>query len=135
MQEWKDRKVLVLGLGDTGWSMTRWLTRHGAHVTVADTRKKPPHAEGLKEQFPKIRLITGALRKPAFSRIDAVAVSPGIDRRVPVIADAVKRGVPVLGDIEIFAQALHAMPPREMRGAPQVIAVTGSNGKSTVTAM
>src|SRR3954471_11698235 len=119
MQDWKDRKVLVLGLGDSGWSMTRWLARHGARVSVADTRKKPPHAERLKEQFPKVKLITGALRTPIFSRIDGIAVSPGIDRREPVIKNAIKRGIPVFGDIEIFAHALHAMPPRELRGPPQ----------------
>ena len=135
MQDWKDRKVLVLGLGDTGWSMTRWLSRHGARVRVADTRARPPHARRLKEEFPRTRLKTGPLERSTFARIDAIAVSPGIDRREPLIANAIKRGVPVVGDIEIFAQALHAMPAREMRGPTQIVAITGSNGKSTVTAM
>ena len=133
MQDWKDRKVLVLGLGDTGWSMTRWLARHGARVTVADSRTEPPHAGELKEKFPKVRLATGAFRKSSFANVDAIAVSPGIDRREALLTASMQRGVPVIGDIEIFARSL-AAASRDAR-PPHVVAITGSNGKSTVTAM
>lgn len=120
----------MLGLGDTGLSMARWLARLGAKVQVADTRSDPPHAETLVRELPHVALTRGAFREGDLARAEAIAVSPGIDPREPAIANAVKRGVPVVGDIELFAQAL---AEREQR--PRVLAVTGSNGKSTVTAM
>jgi UDP-N-acetylmuramoylalanine--D-glutamate ligase len=136
MLELKGRKVLVLGLGDTGWSMTRWLVRQGASVRVADTRMAPPHAASLAHELPEVRLQTGPFGEDTLGDADLVAISPGIDRRGPPASVALKRGVPVVGDIELFAQALDAAG-RSSRGAggPKVLAVTGSNGKSTVTAM
>jgi UDP-N-acetylmuramoylalanine--D-glutamate ligase len=124
------KKVLVLGLGDTGLSMTRWLASHGAHVRVADSRGAPPHAGVLAGELPQVPLVTGTFREADFADADMIAVSPGIDRRTHPVADAARRGVPVVGDIELFAQAL-----RELASPPRVLAVTGSNGKSTVTAM
>jgi UDP-N-acetylmuramoylalanine--D-glutamate ligase len=127
--ELKGRKVVVLGLGDTGLSMTRWLARHGADVRVADTRADPPHAARLARELPQVPLATGALGEGTLRGADLVAISPGLDRRKAPVAGAIERGVPVVGDIELFAQAL------KERAGPKVVAVTGSNGKSTVTAM
>jgi UDP-N-acetylmuramoylalanine--D-glutamate ligase len=127
--ELKGRKVVVLGLGDTGWSMTRWLARHGADVRVADTRADPPHAARLARELPQIPLATGAFGEATLRGADLVAISPGLDRREAPVAGANARGVPVVGDIELFAQAL------KERAGPKVVAITGSNGKSTVTAM
>jgi UDP-N-acetylmuramoylalanine--D-glutamate ligase len=124
------KKVLVLGLGDTGMSMTRWLARQGARVSVADTRAAPPFAAQLAGELPQVSLYCGAFRRGDFEAADLIAVSPGIDPRVGELAAALKRGTPVAGDVELFAQALQA---REH--AARVIAITGSNGKSTVTAM
>lgn len=123
--------MVVLGLGDTGLSMARWLARRKAQVRVADSRAAPPHARTLARELPQVKLATGAFTEKTFSGADLVAISPGIDRRESVIAGAAKRGVPVAGDVELFAQAL---PESRAHGA-RVIAVTGSNGKSTVTAM
>jgi len=120
---------VVLGLGDTGLSMTRWLARHGADVRVADTRADPPHAARLAREMPRIPLATGAFGEETLRGADLVAISPGLDRREGAVAGAVARGVPVVGDIELFAQAM------KERAGPKVLAVTGSNGKSTVTAM
>ncbi len=130
--ELKGRNVVVLGLGDTGLSMTRWLARHGAVVRVADSRSEPPHAATLGRELPQVRLATGAFTEKTLSGADLIAISPGIDRRESVIADAVKRGVPLAGDVELFAQAIAA---DARLGKTPVLAVTGSNGKSTVTAM
>jgi len=127
--ELKGRKVVVLGLGDTGWSMARWLARHGADVRVADTRVDPPHAARLARELPQVPLASGAFGEATLRGADLVAISPGLDRRKAPVAGAIERGVPVIGDIELFAQAL------KERAGPQVVAVTGSNGKSTVTAM
>jgi len=126
----------VLGLGDTGLSMARWLARHGADVRVADSRAAPPHAGRLARELPRIPLATGAFGEATVRGADLVAISPGLDRRKAPIADAIKRGVPVVGDVELFAQALKAPGTRHPSLATaKVLAVTGSNGKSTVTAM
>ena len=132
--DWSGRKVVVVGLGDTGLSMTRWLARHGAHVRVADSRATPPHAAALARDLPQVELSTGRFSRDIFAAADAIAISPGVDPRQTVIADEIARGVPVVGDVEIFARAIGA--ERSGGGAgPRVVAITGSNGKSTVTAM
>lgn len=126
----KGKKVLVLGLGDTGLSMTRWLARQGAVVSVADTRAEPPQVPQLARELPQVRVHCGEFRREYFEAVDMIAVSPGIDPRVGELASTIKRGMPVVGDVELFAQAL-----REYKNAAGVLAITGSNGKSTVTAM
>src|SRR5829696_3864267 len=129
--DWSGKNVLVLGLGDTGLSMTRWLVRHGASVRVADTRAEPPHARVLATELPYVPLTCGSFGDAAFADVDTIAISPGVDRRTRFISDAAKRGVPVVGDVEIFAQALaHVSRSRGVR-RPRVLAITGSNGKST----
>lgn len=128
--DFKHRKVLVLGLGDTGLSMARRLVDAGAQVRIADSRSDPPHAGVLAREMPQVSATCGGFRHADFARVDAIAISPGVDRREPLVADAIKRGVPVVGDIELFAQALARLNWRS-----RVIAITGSNGKSTVTAM
>lgn len=129
MLDLNGRRVVVLGLGDTGLSMARWLARRGADVRVADSRKAPPQAPALARALPQVRLETGAFSDDTMKDADLIAISPGIDRREAPIASAIERGVPVVGDVELFAQALKTLIP------PKVLAVTGSNGKSTVTAM
>jgi UDP-N-acetylmuramoylalanine--D-glutamate ligase len=123
--------VIVLGLGDTGLSMTRWLARQGARVRVADSRPEPPHAAQLARELPHVPLVTGAFGDETFRDVDSIAISPGLDRREAPIARSARRGVPLVGDVELFAQALPHSTARNAR----VLAVTGSNGKSTVTAM
>lgn len=135
MLDWKNRNVLVLGLGDTGLSMTRWLVRHGARVSVADSRSQPPHKRTLEAELPDVPISTGPFTEREFARADVIAISPGLDRREALIAGATRRGVPVVGDVELFAQALDDVASRQSRARPQVVAITGSNGKSTVTAM
>src|SRR5262245_53866663 len=127
--ELSGRKVVVLGLGDTGLSMTRWLARRGAVARVADSRAAPPHAGTLARELPQVPLAAGAFGEATLAGADLLAISPGIDRREAPIAAAIRRGVPVVGDVELFAQALQAA------GKPKIVAITGSNGKSTVTAM
>src|SRR4051812_19380624 len=127
----RGKKVLVLGLGDTGLSMTRWLHRHGAVVSVADTRAQPPQAATLRRELSDVALLCGALSADALRAADLIAISPGIDRRTPAIEAAVRHGVPLAGDVELFAQAL----PRAVKRMPKILAITGTNGKSTVTRM
>jgi len=132
----KGRKVVVLGLGDTGLSMVRWLVKRGADVRVADSRAAPPHAGRLARELSDVELATGLFTDETLQGADLIALSPGIDRRNAPIAKAIARGIPVVGDVELFAQALDQLGTRnpELETA-RILAVTGSNGKSTVTAM
>jgi UDP-N-acetylmuramoylalanine--D-glutamate ligase len=132
----KGRKVVVLGLGDTGLSMARWLARRGAAIRVADSRRAPPHAGALARELPRVALATGPFGDATLAGADLIAISPGIDCREPPIAAAIGRGVPVAGDVELFAQALEVAARRQTPDArAKILAITGSNGKSTVTAM
>ena len=136
MVDLKGRKVVVLGLGDTGLSMARWLARRGASVRVADTRRAPPRAAALARELAQVPLAAGAFSEATLAGAELIAISPGIDRRSGPVARAVKRGVPVAGDVELFAQGLKEAASREPSAVrPKVVAITGSNGKSTVTAM
>jgi UDP-N-acetylmuramoylalanine--D-glutamate ligase len=128
--ELSGKKILVLGLGDSGLSMARWLHRKGAQVRVADSRRQPPHAAQLASEMPQVPLETGPFRDSSFSGIDMIAISPGVALREPRVFEALNAGVFVAGDVELFAQAL-----KSFAAQAKVIAVTGSNGKSTVTSM
>ncbi|HXZ97186.1 MAG TPA: UDP-N-acetylmuramoyl-L-alanine--D-glutamate ligase [Burkholderiales bacterium] len=127
--ELSGKKVLVLGLGDSGLSMARWLHRKGAQVRVADSRRHPPHAAQLADEMPLVPLECGPFRSSSFSGIDMIAISPGVALREPRVSEALNAGVLVVGDVEIFAQAVKSF------AGTKVIAITGSNGKSTVTSM
>jgi UDP-N-acetylmuramoylalanine--D-glutamate ligase len=135
MLELKEKDVLVLGLGATGLSLARWLTRCGARVTVADSRAEPPCERVLAAELAHVPIVRGAFEPKLVAAADVLALSPGIDRRTPVVAEALRRGIPVVGDVELFAQALSALARSRRAPRPRILAITGSNGKSTVTAM
>ena len=119
------RRALVLGLGRTGVSCARYLRRKGLEVRVADTRSEPPGAATLRQQVPDAELRTGAFRDDLLDGVAQVVISPGLSLREPVAVEARLRGLPVAGDIELFAREAQA----------PVAAVTGTTGKSTVTAL
>lgn len=123
----KDKNVLVLGLGDTGLSALRWLQRQGACLSVADTRDNPPGLEALKAEMPKVKVTVGTFVAAIFSDAEIVVVSPGVSLQEPEIQAAIGRGVAVVGDVELFSQ----YRPSSAR----VIAITGANGKTTVTTL
>jgi UDP-N-acetylmuramoylalanine--D-glutamate ligase len=114
------RRVLVLGLGDTGLSLARWAEREGGKVRVADSRQHPPRSKDFAGE-----LHTGAFSESLLDDVDVICVSPGLSLQEQIIHQAIVKGLPVLGDIELFAW--HNKSP--------VLAVTGTNGKSTVTAL
>jgi len=123
------RRVLVLGLGDSGLSAACWVAQAGARVRVADTRGTPPGAAPLAARLPQAEQRFGAFDPVLLEAVDLVCLSPGLALAEPVVQAAIARGLPVLGDIELFAWALRASP-----GA-HVVAITGTNGKTTVTAL
>lgn len=122
------KHCIVVGLGETGLSCARWLTRAGARVTVADSRAAPPNLDTIQSTLPQIALRLGAFSDVTFADADLLVMSPGVALATPEIAAAVARGVPVAGDVELLAQAIAG------KGC-KVIAITGANGKSTVTSM
>jgi UDP-N-acetylmuramoylalanine--D-glutamate ligase len=114
------KRVLVLGLGDTGLSVARHAEREGARVRVADTRAQPPRAPDFSGE---VRF--APFRSTLLADIDLVCISPGLSLADPLIAEALGRRIPIVGDIELFAWQNRA----------PVLAITGTNGKSTVTAL
>jgi UDP-N-acetylmuramoylalanine--D-glutamate ligase len=131
------KHVLVLGLGESGLAMARWLARCGAAVRVADTREAPERLAALREALPDAEFVGGPLSAGLLDGVDFAAVSPGLapNRELAeIIPAAAERSIPVWGEIELFAQALAAL--KVERGyAPKVIAITGTNGKTTVTSL
>ncbi|MEQ1661661.1 MAG: UDP-N-acetylmuramoyl-L-alanine--D-glutamate ligase [Thiobacillus sp.] len=134
------KNVLVLGLGDTGLSCARWLAARDANVNVADSRETPPHAAHLSNLLPGVPLYAGAFDPARLMAADLLVVSPGVPLADPAVAQAMAAGVEVVGDVELFARAIHALNARraessDSSGPMRILAITGSNGKSTVTAM
>ncbi len=127
----QDKRILVLGLGNTGLSAVRWLSRCGARVRVADSRVAPPRLAELRAENNAVTVVTGAFNAPDFAWAEIIVVSPGVPLGTSLVDIARKGGVPVIGDVELFAQTLAARG----QAAPKLIAITGANGKSTVTSM
>ena len=123
------KRVLVLGSGDTGLSVARWVTRQGGHARMADTRAEPPGLAVLKLKVPSAEVHHGALTARLLEGIDLFCVSPGLSLDLQFVRDAVAARVPVCGDIELFGWALGDIA----RG--KVVAITGTNGKTTVTSL
>lgn len=124
---WYGQHILILGLGSSGWSAARWLARRGAVLRVADNAAKPANLQQLRAMFPTVAVTLGEWSEADFLWADRIIASPGVSLSHPLIQHALSRGIAVWSDVELFAQAVphHA----------QVIAITGSNGKSTVTSM
>jgi UDP-N-acetylmuramoylalanine--D-glutamate ligase len=119
------RPTLVVGLGDSGFSVVRFLVRRGVYPVVADSRDAPPMVERLSREFPDIQIHLGPFDAALFAAFPRVIVSPGVSLAESALRAAQAAGAEILGDVELFAQVADA----------PVIAVTGSNGKSTVTAL
>jgi len=118
-------KVVVVGLGVTGVSCVRFLIRNGVMPVVVDTRVDPPGLAELRSEFPELQVYAGEFPSAVLNSAEQILLSPGVALQTPAIAAAQAQGVEVIGDIELFAR--HARAP--------VIAITGSNGKSTVTTL
>ena len=118
-------RALVLGLGRTGLAAARYLDREGLTVRVADTRANPPGADALRDKVSAAELRTGTFNSSLLDDVAQVVISPGLSQQEPVVREALARGLPVVGDIELFARAAQA----------PIAAITGTNGKSTVTTL
>jgi UDP-N-acetylmuramoylalanine--D-glutamate ligase len=125
--ELKGKRFLVVGLGESGLAMATWLHRQGAQTRVADSRENPPHQNALAAAAPGVPLTTGAFRAETFADVDYIALSPGVPKSTPEIAAAT---APVISEVDLFTHAL-----REFQPQANVLAITGSNGKTTTTAL
>jgi len=126
----KGKLILVLGAGQSGLAMAQWLTRNGARVRVADSRSAPPQAEVLRTLLPEATLFVGPFAAEAFAGVELIAISPGVPVQEALIQEAAARGVPVVSEIELFVWGLRCLTPPAV-----LIAITGSNGKTTTTAL
>jgi UDP-N-acetylmuramoylalanine--D-glutamate ligase len=134
---YQGKHVLVLGLGESGLAIALWLARCGATLRVADTRAHPERLPALREAAPSAEFVAGPFAAGLLDGIDFVAVSPGLapnSELAEIVPAAQQSNIPVWGEIELFAQALAAL--REERAyTPKLIAITGTNGKTTVTSL
>jgi len=117
--------VLVVGLGETGLSCIRHLAGSYRTVVAVDSREHPPCRAEVESEFPEVDTRCGGFDVPVFDTAAEIVVSPGVSVREPALRAAAARGVPIVGDVELFARAADA----------PIVAITGSNGKSTVTSL
>ena len=118
-------RAVVLGLGASGLAAVRHLVARGVPVAVADSRAAPPGLEALAADHPGVPVHTGGIPEALLHRAEMVVLSPGLSPAMPGLAAARARGAEIVGEVELFARAATA----------PVIAITGSNGKSTVTSL
>ena len=118
-------RALVVGLGATGLSCARYLNAQGLQLAITDSREQPPNLEAVRTELPDAALFLGGFDENVFTKADLLVVSPGVPLSTPEIQQAIAAGIPVVGDVELFAMATEA----------PVAAITGSNGKSTVTTL
>ncbi|MGF6293517.1 UDP-N-acetylmuramoylalanine--D-glutamate ligase [Paraburkholderia youngii] len=139
-EKFRDRQkpmVLVLGLGESGLAMARWCARHGCRLRVADTREVPPNLSALEAHGVDADFVGGPFSPVLLEGVELVAISPGLSPLaadlLPLITAAREQGIPVWGELELFSQALRTLG--ESGYAPKVIAITGTNGKTTTTSL
>ena len=138
---YQDRHAFVLGLGDSGLAMAAWVARLGARVTVWDSREQPPQLAALRERLPEAAFVHGEFTPELLASIDhswVLLKSPGLSpldaRLKPLLARAEEIGLRMRGELELFAQALAELKTL-YRYEPGVLAITGTNGKTTTTSM
>lgn len=126
----KTGRVLVVGLGTSGASAIRYLTAKNASIVATDSRTAPAKIEALRTEFPQVEFRTGGFSAPdPLSQFEQAILSPGVSPEEPFVRQLVTAGIELIGDIELFARAL------SLSLTSPVLAITGSNGKSTVTTL
>jgi UDP-N-acetylmuramoylalanine--D-glutamate ligase len=125
-----NKSIVVLGLGVTGLSVVRYLRRKNQYFTVMDSRKNPPGLDVFQREFKDVRICLGEFDQSILNNSTQIIISPGIDLKIPEVAAAIAAGIEVMGDVELFAREL-----LEQNSQKPLIAITGTNGKTTVTTL
>ena len=125
MQAFEGKKYMIVGAGLTGLSAARWCVRNGYAFDLCDTRERLANEDAIKQEFTDAQLFLGPLNTKQLVQYEQLIVSPGVALSTPAIAEAIQQGVQVTGDIQLFAD--HCTKP--------IVAITGSNGKTTVTTL
>lgn len=120
-----NRRTAIVGMGVTGLSVARFLSSQSIPFVLIDSRQEPPHLDDMRRDYPDVKMVLGPFDSDFLCTFDRLIVSPGIALSDPALIGARECGVELIGDLELFLQ--HAEAP--------VIAITGSNGKSTVTTL
>jgi UDP-N-acetylmuramoylalanine--D-glutamate ligase len=130
------KHILILGLGESGLACARWCARQGGAVDVLDTRAAPPFLAELNRVLPAARFVCGPMNeqfdKGLLAGVDLLVISPGLSAGLMAVLHARAQGIPVVGEIELFAWGLISLGVRDRS---RVIAITGTNGKTTTTAL
>lgn len=124
------KRVLILGLGESGLAAALWCDRQGARLRIADTRAHPPGLDELRSRLAHAEFHTGEFRKTLLDGIDLLVLSPGLSPGILPVIHARAQGIPAVGEIELFAWALRDLQPHV-----PLLAITGTNGKTTTTAL
>ena len=120
-----NRSIAIVGMGATGLSVARFLSSMSVSFKIMDSRETPPNFDLISKEFPKTNFFLGEFNSETFKEFDLVILSPGVSPNQPVICDLKSQGVEIIGDLELFLNVANA----------PIVAITGSNGKSTVTTM
>lgn len=119
------KKTIVIGLGKTGFSCVRYLSKQANSIWVMDTRDDPPGLAQFQQQFPSLPVYLGRLNPDILLNADEIVVSPGVSLQEPALVEAANRNIPIVGDIELFIREAQA----------PIIGITGTNAKGTVTTL
>ena len=117
--------VVIVGLGKTGLSCVRYLSKQGLKIAVVDSRTQPPELSALKKEYETVPVYLGEISKTVLLAAEQIILSPGVSIDNEAVKQAINNGIPVNGDIELFCRQAKA----------PIIAISGSNGKSTVTTL
>ncbi|MEY4768794.1 MAG: hypothetical protein RL637_1433 [Pseudomonadota bacterium] len=121
----QNSKIVIVGLGITGLSVAKFLDHYEFQLTVIDSRHQPPYQTELRSTLKNVPLITGHFAVKPFNTATHLIISPGLSLQIPIIQATLARGVQLISDVDLFAVLAQA----------PIIAITGANGKSTVTTM
>src|SRR3972149_10331605 len=116
---------VIVGLGKTGLSCLKFFVLNNLPCVVCDTRQNPPGLLEVKQNYPQVEIHLGPFQPEQFVQAKALVVSPGVSVKEPAIQAALKKGVEVIGDIELFARHF----------SKKIVGITGANGKTTVTTL
>lgn len=130
----KDKNVVVVGLAKSGTGAANLLSSLGAKVSITDKKPRGSLEANIKKLLPSIKVIIDRNQKEVFDKADLIVISPGVPLNIPALIKANTKGIPIIGELELAYQIVMSKK-QKTNSSPVFIAVTGTNGKSTVTTL